>query len=370
MQKNGKSYKRLNLYNRLSKSRRLQVYYDIIVAHKGTLFMEQYKIVLDLLGSDKGPETVLLGASLALKEFPELFITLVGPEELVNSKKDELGLDMSRVKVVNATETITNLENPYTGIMNKPQASLVQAMKEAGKEEESYAGMITAGNSGAILMGSFRFLSDENKTRPCMACILPNGKGAYTCVLDCGATIDCTSSQLHSFAHLGSDLMKKMYKLENPRVALLSNGAEPTKGNHLVKETHPILAEDKEINFVGNAEGNNVLSGDFDVIVCDGFAGNQVLKNTEGMAKRLITDIVMLSKKRNRPEFMEVAQYLMKTYDISALGGGLVLGTRKLIIKARGNSDERAIVNISRMIMNYASGDAIFTKAEREEALR
>ena len=370
MQKNERSDKWLNLYNRLPKNHRLAIDYVIIVAHKGTLFMEQYKIVLDLLGSDKGPETVLLGASLALKEFPDLFITLVGPEELINSKKDELGLDMSRVKVINATETITNLENPYTGIMNKPQASLVQAMKEAGKEEMNYAGMITAGNSGAILMGSFRFLSDENKTRPCMACILPNGAGSYTCVLDCGATIDCTSSQLHSFAHLGSDLMKKMYKLENPRVALLSNGAEPTKGNHLVKETHPILAEDKEINFVGNAEGNNVLSGDFDVIVCDGFAGNQVLKNTEGMAKRLITDIVMLSKKRNRPEFMEVAQYLMKTYDISALGGGLVLGTRKLIIKARGNSDERAIVNISRMIMNYASGDAVLTKGQREEALR
>ena len=369
MQKNERSDKWLNLYYRFPKNHRSTIDCVIIVAHKGTLFMEQYKIVLDLLGSDKGPETVLLGASLALKEFPDLFITLVGPEELINSKKDELGLDMSRVKVINATETITNLENPYTGIMNKPQASLVQAMKEAG-QEENYAGMITAGSSGAILMGSFRFLSDENKTRPCMSALLPNGKGSYTCVVDVGATIDCTSGQLHSFAHLGSDLMKKMYQIESPKVGLLSNGAEPTKGNHLVKETFPILQEDKELNFVGNIEGNNALSGDCDVLVCDGFAGNQVLKNTEGMAKRLITDIVVLSKKRNRPEFMEVAQYLMKTYDISALGGGMVLGTRKLIIKARGNSDERAIVNISRMLMNYASGEALFTKEQREEALR
>ena len=331
--------------------------------------MEQYKIVVDLLGSDKGPETVLLGASLALKEHPELFITLVGPEELVNNKKEEFGLDMNRVKVINATETITNYENPYMGIMNKAQASLVLAMKEVGKEEENYAGMITAGSSGAILMGSFRFLSDENKTRPCMAALLPNGAGAFTCLVDTGATIDCTSGQLHSFAHLGSNLMKRMYKIESPRVALLSNGAEPTKGNHLVKETFPILQEDKELNFVGNVEGNNALSGDCDVLVCDGFAGNQVLKNTEGMAKRLITDIVVYSKKKNRPEFMEVAQYLMKTYDISALGGGMVLGTRKLIIKARGNSDERAIVNISKMLINYASGEALFTKKEREDAL-
>ena len=331
---------------------------------------KQYKIVIDALGSDKGPETIVLGVSMALKEFPNLSITLVGPEGLINEKIKELGIDSTRLKVISAEETITNYENPYTGIMNKPQASLVQAMKEVGKEEEDYAGMITAGNSGAILMGSFRFLSDENKTRPCMAAILPNGKGNYTALVDTGATIDCSSSQLHSFARLGSDLMKRMYQIESPRVALLSNGAEPTKGNHLVKETFPILQEDKEINFVGNVEGNNTLSGDVDVIVCDGFAGNQVLKNVEGMAKRLITDIVVLSKKRNRPEFMEVAQYLMKTYDISALGGGIVLGTRKLVIKARGNSDERAIVNLSRMIINHASGEAVLTKKEREDALR
>ena len=331
---------------------------------------QQYKIVVDALGSDKGPEAIILGASLALKEFPNLSITLVGPEALIKEKVKELEIDETRLKIIPADETITNYENPYTGIMNKPRASLVKAMKEVGNEEENYAGMITAGSSGAILMGSFRFLSDENKTRPCMAAVLPNGKQSYTCLVDTGATIDCSPSQLHSFARLGSDLMKRMYQIESPRVALLSNGAEPTKGNHLVKETFPILQEDQELNFIGNVEGNNALSGDCDVLVCDGFAGNQVLKNTEGMAKRLITDIVMLSKKRNRPEFMEVAQYLMKTYDISALGGGMVLGTRKLIIKARGNSDERAIVNISRMLINHASGEAVLTKKEREDAMR
>ena len=330
--------------------------------------MAQYKIVIDTLGSDKGPETIILGASLALQEFPELSITLVGPESLINEKIKELNMDASRIKIIPAEETITNYENPYTGIMNKPQASLVQAMKEAGSDD--YAGMLTAGSSGAILMGSFRFLADENKTRPCMAAVLPNGDGAYTCLVDTGATIDCTSSQLHSFAKLGSDLMKKMYGIESPKVGLLSNGAEPTKGNHLVKETYPILEEDKSLNFIGNVEGNMALSGCCDVLVCDGFAGNQVLKNTEGMAKRLITDIVVYSKKKNRPEFMEIAQYLMKTYDISALGGGIVLGVRKVIIKCRGNSDERAIVNTARMLINHASGEAIFTKKEREDALR
>ena len=332
--------------------------------------MEQYKIVIDTLGSDKGPEAVILGASLALKENPDLFVTLVGPEDLIKQKINELEMDASRIKIISANETITNYENPYTGIMNKHDASLVLAMKEVGKDGENYAGMITAGSSGAILMGSFRYLSDEVKTRPCMAALLPNEAGSYTCLVDTGATIDCTSGQLHQFAHLGSKLMKKMYGVESPKVGLLSNGAEPTKGNHLVKETFPILAEDKELNFIGNIEGNNALSGECDVLVCDGFAGNQVLKNTEGIAKRLIKDIVILSKKRNKPEFMEVAQYLMKTYDISALGGGMVLGTRKLIIKARGNSDERAILNISKMLINYAKGEALLTKEQRLEATR
>ena len=332
--------------------------------------MNQYKIVIDALGSDKGPEAIILGASLALKEFPELSITLVGPEDLINSKIKELAIDASRLKVINATETISNYENPYTGIMNKPNASLVLAMKEVGREEENYAGMISAGNTGAILMGSFRFLSDENKTRPCISALIPNGQGSFTCLVDAGATIDCTSGQLHSFAHLGSDLMRKMYKIEKPRVGLLSNGAEPTKGNHLVKETYPILEADKELNFVGNIEGNKALSGDCDVLVCDGFAGNQILKNTEGVTKMLITDIVKLSKKKDKPEYMEVVDYLMKSYDLGALGGGILLGTRKIIMKARGNSDERAIVNISHMLLNYASGEAVFDKEYREEASR
>ena len=337
---------------------------------KGIMTMEQYKIVIDALGSDKGPEAVILGVSLALKEFPNLSITVVGPEDLINEKIKELEIDTSRLKVINATETITNYENPYTGIMNKPNASLVLAMKEVGKEEENYVGMISPGNTGAILMGSFRFLSDENKTRPCISGLLPNAAGSFTCLVDAGATIDCTSSQLHSFAHLGSDLMRKMYKIEKPRVGLLSNGAEPTKGNHLVKETYPILEADEGLNFVGNIEGNKALSGDCDVLVCDGFAGNQILKNTEGVTKLLITDIVKLSKKKNKPEYMEVVDYLMKSYDLGSLGGGILLGTRKIIMKARGNSDERAIVNISRMLINYADGAAVFDNDYRDEAAR
>ena len=318
-------------------------------------------IVIDCLGADEGPEMVISSISTALKELPTLSFALVGPKDLIESKLKELGSDMTRVEIVDANETITNYENPMTGIMTKPQASLVQAMKLVGSDDK-YIGMITAGNSGAILVGSVRFLMNEQRTRPCMAAILPNAKDAFTCIVDTGATIDVDSFQLHEFAKLGSDFMKKLYKIDSPKVGLLSNGAEKTKGNKLVKETYPILEADTSLNFVGNIEGNKSLSGDCDVLVCDGFAGNQVLKNTEGMAKNLITDIVKYSKKMNKPEFMEVVQYLMSKYDISSLGGAFVLGARKTIVKARGNSNEKTFVNLSRMLLNYHEGISIYNK--------
>ena len=318
-------------------------------------------IVIDTLGADEGPEMVISSIAKALKEFNELSFALVGPKELIETKLKELDSDMSRVEIVDAKETITNFENPLTAIMSKPNSSLVLAMKLVGSDDK-YIGLITAGSSGAILMGSIRFLSIDMKTRPCMAAILPNAKEAYTCVVDTGASIDVTAHQLVEFAKLGSDFMKKLYKIDEPKVGLLSNGAEKTKGNKLVKETYPLLEEETSLNFVGNIEGNKSLSGDCDVLVCDGFAGNQVLKNTEGMAKNLITDIVKYSKKTNRPEFMEVAQYLMSKYDISSLGGAFVLGARKTIVKARGNSNEKTFVNLSKMLLNYYEGISIYSK--------
>ena len=323
--------------------------------------MTDKTIVIDCLGADEGPQVVIKGINKALNELPEVSFALIGPKDIIENELKELGSDTSRVEIYDANETITNFENPMTGIMSKPNASLVQAMKLVGSNDK-YIGMITAGNSGAILVGTVRFLMNEQRTRPCMAAILPNALEAFTCIVDTGATIDVDSYQLHEFAKLGSDFMKKLYKIDNPKVGLLSNGAEKTKGNKLVKETYPILEADKSLNFVGNIEGNKSLSGECDVLVCDGFAGNQVLKNTEGMAKNLITDIVKYSKKNNRPEFMEVVQYLMAKYDISSLGGAFVLGARKTVVKARGNSNEKTFANLSRMLLNYTEGVSIYNK--------
>ena len=321
------------------------------------------KIVIDTMGSDKGVETLVLGATKALKEFPELFITLVGPQDVIESKLKEENTDLNRIKIINAVETITNYDHPVKALFSKPDASIIQAMKEVGRDDEDYIGMISAGSTGAVLMSSFRFLSSDGKTRPCLAATLPNEKGGITCLVDAGATIDCTAGQLHEFAKLGRDLMKQLYQIENPKIGLLSNGAEPTKGNSLVKETHQLLAEDTSLNFVGNFEGTTSLSGDCDVLVADGFAGNLVLKVSEGMAKRIMHDIGRFYKKTGNPAYGELLQYLMGIYDFNSLGGGIVLGAKKIIIKAHGASDEKSIVGTSRMLVNAAKGKA-FLKQE------
>lgn len=320
----------------------------------------KYNVVIDCLGSDKGPEAIIEGAIKSLNKFSDLFVTLAGPKDLIDAKMAEVNIPSDRYAVLDASETITNYENPTVGVMSKPQASLVQAFKEAGKDGN--IGVITAGNSGAILMGGLRFLSTPERTRPCMAAVLPNAKGGFTMLVDTGASIDVGPSELVSFAHLGSNFMRNLFKIESPRVGILSNGAEKGKGNHLVKETYPLLESDTALNFVGNIEGNMSLAGECDVLVCDGFAGNQVLKNSEGMAKLLITEIVKFSKMNNKPELMEVVGYLMSKYDFGSLGGGIVLGVRKPILKCRGNSDAAAIVSTVQMLINFEEGSSMYSK--------
>ena len=155
--------------------------------------------------------------------------------------------------------------------------------------------------------------------------------------------------------------MKKLYKIENPRVGLLSNGSEPTKGNHLVKETYPLLAKEEGINFIGNVEGNKALSGMCDVLVAEGFAGNQVLKNTEGTAVALITEIMKFGKKTgNEAIAQQIAGYLMKTYDFESLGAGIMLGTRKYVLKCRGSSGPVAIKNAVKILVNIMDNKTFY----------
>jgi len=154
--------------------------------------------------------------------------------------------------------------------------------------------------------------------------------------------------------------MKEYYNIEKPRIGLLSNGAEATKGNKLVKETHKLLKEENELNFIGNVEGNRALSGDCDVLVTEGFAGNQVFKSAEGIARRIITDIVKYAKATNNPEIMKLVKHLLGIYDFNSLGGAIILGAGKPIIKARGSANADSIKNTSDMLLNIAKNRDVF----------
>ena len=319
------------------------------------------KIVIDTKGGDKGPSVIIKGAGDALNKYDNLSVLLVGDGELINSECEKLGLPMDRVEILDAALEITNYDSPADAIFNKTDSSMLKGLR-ALSERDDLSGIISLGNTGVLLTGAMRYLSGKDRVRPALAAVLPAQNGGFTCLVDTGATIDCSSAMLHHFARLGSDFMKQTYAIESPKVGLLSNGAESSKGNKLVKETYPILESDESINFVGNIEGNNALSGDCDVLVCDGFAGNQVMKVTEGTATRIITDVMKYAHRTGSEEIMKLGLHLMSIYDIGSLGGGIILGVTKPVIKARGNAGEKAVVSIAGMIINMTENKAIFEK--------
>ena len=323
------------------------------------------KLLIDTKGGDNGAAVMIKGAGEALAKFDELGVVLVGDEALIKEECEKLQIPTERVEIVDAKGEITNFDNPAEALFHKTDSSMLIGLKVLADRSDIF-GMITAGNTGVLLTGAMRYVSGKERVRPALAAVLPSADGGFTCLVDTGATIDSTPQMLHHFAKLGSDFMKMTYGIENPRVGLLSNGSEPTKGNKLVKETYPILANDETLNFVGNVEGNTALSGVCDVLVCDGFAGNQVLKVTEGTATRIITDIMKYAYRENSDEIKKLGAHLMGVYDIGSLGGGVILGIAKPIIKTRGNAKESAIVNTSEMLLNMASNKAVFDKSRNK----
>ena len=323
------------------------------------------KIVIDTRGADKGASEMIKGAKAALMEYESLSVLLVGEESLISDECHALGMPMERVEILDAPLEITNYDSPADAIFNKTESSMLKGLRALSEREDLF-GLVTAGNTGVLLTAAMRYLSGRERVRPALAAVLPAENGGFTCLVDTGATIDCTPQMLHHFARLGSDFMRQTYAIESPKIGLLSNGAESSKGNKLVKETYPILVADECLSFVGNIEGNRALSGDCDVLVCDGFAGNQVMKVTEGTATRIITDIMKYAHRTGSDEIKKLALHLMGIYDIGSLGGGIILGVTKPVIKARGNAGERAIVSIAGMFINMAENRAVFDKSKNK----
>ena len=296
------------------------------------------KVVVDAFGGDNAPLEVVEGAVLAIKENKDLNVVLCGDESKIN---EILNGRNERIEIVNASEVITNDDVPTVAIRQKKDSSLVKAF-DLLKEDENVIGLVSAGSTGAILSGAIMKIGRiKGISRPALAPILPTKKGTDVIIIDSGANVDCKSINLLHFAIMGSAYYSIVENVESPRVALLNNGSEEHKGNELVKETYPLMKK-LPINFVGNCEGKEVMAGDVDVIVTDGFAGNILLKGVEGTASAILS--VLKKEIKSRPMSMIGALFMKKTFkalktklDANKHGGAPFLGCKKLVVKNHGS---------------------------------
>ncbi len=321
------------------------------------------KIVVDAYGGDNAPREIVLGAVNATKEQTGYTIVLVGKEEEINALLTEFGADLSRIEVVNATDVITNDDVPTEAIRRKKDSSLVRAFNVLNTDPEAEA-LISAGSSGAVLTGGMLLVRRiKGVTRAGLAPILPTVKGGMVTLVDCGANADCKPQQLVQFARFGVALAKSQMGIRNPRVGLLSNGTEDKKGNELTTQAFALLREESDINFVGNMEARELLSGDYDVVVSDGFSGNIALKACEGTAlafMSILKDGIMGGGLRAKLGYLllkPVLRHVKKTMDYSGYGGAVLMGLRKIVIKSHGSSKAKSITaSVKQAYSLYTSG--------------
>lgn len=305
------------------------------------------KFVVDAFGADKGEEVVVRGCVDALNLRSDLELVLVGNADVVGPMLASCAYDKSRLEVVDAKDTITNNESPTVAIKTKKQSSMVVAC-DICREREDVDGIISAGSTGALLTGAiFKIGRLPGVLRPALSPLVPIGNGRYLAICDSGANMDCRPEYLAQFAIMASSLMKAVAGVENPKVALVSVGEEDKKGNELTHAAFPLIKA-TGVNFVGNMEARYALTGDYDVIVCDGFVGNVLLKTIEGTALYVMRSLkheIMQSKKAKFDAlFMKGAFAKLKNQmDYQKVGGACFLGIKKIVVKAHGSSSAEAV---------------------------
>lgn len=309
---------------------------------------ELVKVALDIMGGDNAPEEIVKGAVLALNEQDNLYIYAVGQEEVVKNEFAKYTYDTSRLEIVNATEVIETSEPPVMAIRKKKDSSIVKAMNMV--KDKTCDALVSAGSSGAILVGGQVIVGRiKGVERPPLAPLIPTAEGV-SILIDCGANMDARPSFLVQFAKMGSVYMKYVMGIENPRVAIVNVGAEEEKGNALVKETFPLLKNCPDINFIGSIEARDIPFGYADVIVCDAFVGNAILKTYEGTGKMFLDTIksVLMSSVKTKIGALLIKSTLkntMKKFDAAEYGGAPLLGLNGLVVKTHGSSKAGEIKN-------------------------
>ena len=307
------------------------------------------------MGGDHAPGEIMNGALLALEEWDDFSLVLVGKEAAIRSCLQGKAYPQDRLEIVNATEEIEMAESPVNAIRKKKDSSMVVGLQMvADKKADAF---VTAGSTGATIAGATLIVRRvKGVDRPALAPILPS-LGGGVLLVDCGANVDCKPNYLKQFGVMGSIYMQTVMGVDNPKVGLITNGAEEEKGNALTKAAYQLLKE-ADINFVGNAEGRDILSGDFDVVVADGFVGNVLMKFLEGAAKTLMgmlkselmsTTRTKLGAALAKPAFRN----LKKQMDYTEYGGALLLGVNGGVIKAHGSSNANAMKNAIRQARSF-----------------
>ena len=303
-------------------------------------------LAVDLLGADTPEEELCRGAVRALVGNPALFLHLCGHADVLSAVTAEIGAAeiAGRYEIVDAPVALSNNEDPMQAYQ-RTDASLCAAMRLA--HEGAAGGVITCGATGAVLVTSIMILGKLPRLRPILAVELTNPAGEPLLLLDCGANIDSRPELYPAFAHLG-DAYMRCIGCSSPRIALLSNGAEAKKGCEAVKAAHALLAE-QPFRFVGNIEATSALRGTADVIVCDGFHGNILLKSVEGSAKAALDEVSarLSAAGLESAAVADVLATVRRRYDYNTQGGALLLGVRKPVMKGHGSATGEAIVHMA-----------------------
>lgn len=309
---------------------------------------EVIKVAVDAMGGDNAPAAIVQGAIDAVNEEERVKVFLVGRREAIEEELKKYTYDAARVEIVHTEEVIETAEPPVMAIRKKKDSSIVKSMIMV-KEGECDA-FVSAGSTGAVLVGGQVIVGRiKGVERPPLAPLIPTENGVALLV-DCGANVDARPSHLVQFAKMGSVYMESVMGVKNPKVGIVNNGAEEEKGNALVKETFPLLKNCPEINFIGSVEARDIPAGVADVIVCEAFVGNVILKMYEGVGASLIKKVKdgMMSSLRSKIGALLVKPALKKTlkaFDLDQYGGAPMLGLNGLVVKSHGSSNAVEIKN-------------------------
>ena len=308
--------------------------------------MEKVVIALDAMGGDYAPEQTVKGAVEAVNSSDEIRVILVGKQDMIAKELEKYEYAKEDIEVVHASEIIDMGDVPTVAIKDKKDSSLVVAMRlvREGKADA----LVSAGSTGAVLVGGQLVVGRlKGIKRPPLAPFIPTTKG-FSLLIDCGANVDARPEHLVQFAQMGSIYYENVMGKKNPTVALLNIGTEEEKGNQLVKDTKPLRKECKNINYIGSVEARELVSGAADVIVCEAFVGNVVLKFFEGLALTLFGSLKegLMSSTRTKLGALLVKpalKGLKNQFDTSSQGGAPLLGLKGLVVKAHGNSSSKEI---------------------------